>query len=346
MPRLLPLDGRDGTLWCVVHDHKQAGTIPRLSHDGRLECATRTLARMLNLAVARGQQKGSQMMGPLDYYGNVENPHLWAYTIQISDTTCKVHRHPRQKSTSKAMYLPPPPTTTLRRAQWLSGVAPPRKSSDSLFQRRGTLWLTEDYVAPPSYDARYVDLSSFGASLRCNDAPFCVTSATRVPAKDDLRLVSYIFQPGYTASQTASGAGGGLFLETHAFPQFFTPLSAQCGGAVWLARWVGSDMQLTAVEIPHGYTLVLEPNAIHGDATLHGKFLMGMTSDHVSMQTADTVFLWSHVTHEPVQTPIARFQLDGIACDPHGSGRRPPHFDHCSTIFNPMSVGFWYSFLK
>jgi hypothetical protein len=57
-----------------------SGTIPRISENWRLESATRSLLRMQNLAAVRGVP-GASMVGPVDYLGNLEDPHKYLYTI-------------------------------------------------------------------------------------------------------------------------------------------------------------------------------------------------------------------------------------------------------------------------
>jgi hypothetical protein len=55
------------------------------------------------------------------------------------------------------------------------------------------------------------------------------------------------------------------------------------------------------VSIPFGYVLLLHPGAIHGDSTLTGLYLMGMTGNHTAMNTADSVFLKSPVGTVKIQ---------------------------------------------
>ena len=50
-------------------------------------------------------------------------------------------------------------------------------------------------------------------------------------------------------------------------------------------------LELIAVRIPYGYTLLVDKGCMHGDTTFRGLYMMGMTSNHVTMSTADTVFL-------------------------------------------------------
>jgi len=94
--------------------------------------------------------------------------------------------------------------------------------------------------------------------------------------------------------------GSGLFIERHEFIQAITPINPDCGGFVilgqelktWTGRKVG--LELIGVQIPFGYTLLVEPWAIHGDSNLIGLYSMAMTGNHKAMATADTVFLKNH----------------------------------------------------
>jgi len=89
-----------------------------------------------------------------------------------------------------------------------------------------------------------------------------------------------------------------------------------CSGYVLLGRMVSDKakadecvLQLCAVQIPFGCTLIVRAHTIHGDAALTGKFLMAMTSNHHTMQQADTVLvkpenaLTAVQVHEPTLTP-------------------------------------------
>jgi hypothetical protein len=97
--------------------------------------------------------------------------------------------------------------------------------------------------------------------------------------------------------------GSGLFLEKHCFSQTITPLTSYSRGFVALARLRESsdELELIGIQIPYGHTLIIEEECIHGDTTLNGFFMMGMTSDHTTMKTADTVFLKYPGTKENVR---------------------------------------------
>ncbi len=98
-----------------------------------------------------------------------------------------------------------------------------------------------------------------------------------------------MYEKGYENWQYTEGSG--LFLEHHKFSQTITPLNATCSGYVLLGYIEKNQLHIIAVHIPYGWTLIVHDGCIHGDTGLKGMYMMGMTSDHVSMGTADTVFL-------------------------------------------------------
>jgi hypothetical protein len=100
--------------------------------------------------------------------------------------------------------------------------------------------------------------------------------------------------------------------------------------------------------------LIIEEGCIHGDTTLNGFFMMGMTSDHTTMRTADTVFLKYPVTKGNVGMHLAGGRENGQI----GFLPLPPYviykgatendrktFDDLtkgkSFIFNPFSREYW-----
>ena len=83
--RLLTLEGETGAVFCRVHDEISRRTLPGRSEKGTWEFATRSLMRMRNLTVFRGRDRSASMVGPGDYYCNVEQPHASCFTIEFED---------------------------------------------------------------------------------------------------------------------------------------------------------------------------------------------------------------------------------------------------------------------
>lgn len=316
--RLLLLDGDDGTVACRVYGSLLSGTLPRFSDEWGVELATRSLLRMKNLTAVRGSS-GESMLGPLDYFGNLEAPHRYLYTIK-GEFPPVWYRHPlpaqgKEKGVIELQTWDERLLTVIH-CTWISGRqeevveekrleynVTPKHLRQSLFLYPGFLEVDRSFIELPYFDARGVNLGSFKAELVDNSIPFRITEK-ELPAKDDYRLVTYLYEPSYADWQVENGSG--LFLEKHQFSQTITPLSPDSRGFVVLARTNErpDELELIAVQIPYGYTLLIKEGCIHGDATLQGLFMMGMTSDHTTMRTADTVFLKSPMTKKNVKMAL------------------------------------------
>ena len=311
--RLLLLDDSDGTVACRIYGSLLSGTLPRFSDHGVLESATRSLLRMRNLTAVRGVP-GASMVGPGDYLGNLEEPHQYLYTIK-NQFPPLFYREPISQETQD-LNVPTqelsPAMITKVKTSWISGKesdiiwekereynVTERQRKQSLFLDPGLLEVDRRQIELSYFDPRGVDLSSFKARLVNNQVPFQITKKP-LPPKDDYRLVTYLYEPLYAAWQVEHGSG--LFLEKHKFSQTITPITPDSEGFVALARTTETrgELELIGVQIPYGYTLVIEEDCIHGDTTLNGFFMMGMTSDHTTMRTADTVFLKDFETKKNV----------------------------------------------
>lgn len=142
-------------------------------------------------------------------------------------------------------------------------------------------------------NATAFNLQPFGAQLVANEGPFAIPGI--VLDEDDLQCITYWWGGEY--AELTLREGDGIFLETHDFPQTITPLQEDAGGFVLLGRpresyrKNGADrgapitIDLVAVRIPYGHTLIVGKNAWHGDATLRGLHMMGMTANHLLMES-------------------------------------------------------------
>jgi len=114
--------------------------------------------------------------------------------------------------------------------------------------------------------------------------------------QDDLQLITYWWGENYFDHCMAHDDGA--FLETHDFPQTITPLSEDCGGHVLLARPASTDCETTveimAVHIPFGYTMILGKNTWHGDMGLKGLHVMAMTANHLIMEGTTKSWFLKH----------------------------------------------------
>lgn len=368
--RLLLLDGEDGTVACRVYGHLLSGTLPRLSDNWAWESATRSLLRMQNLTAVRGIP-GASMIGPIDYFANLEEPHKYLYRIE-NQFPPLIYREPildssLEKEEPEKLTELDPRFVTVIKAHWISGKEEqiqekieeyqltPRHLRQSLFLDPGLLEIDRDLIVLPSFDPRGIDLSTFKARLVPNQIPFQITEK-ELPPKDDYRLVTYLYEPLYADWQIENGSG--LFLEQHQFSQTITPITADSGGYVVLARTHEhpDELELIGMQIPYGYTLIIEEGCIHGDTTLSGFFMMGMTSAHTTMRTADTVFLKDPTTKRNVRTllaaeePRATIYPSFLVPPPYVIYKNATELERAkfqeltldqSFIFNPFSREFW-----
>lgn len=367
--RLLLLDGDDGTVACRVYGNLMSATIPRFSNNWTLESATRSLLRMRNLTAIRGVP-GASMVGPIDYFGNLEEPHKYLYTIRNDFPPLFYRRLAADENGFQDFDLKEFDSSiaTVVKAHWIGGVegdsieekkweynVTQKHLRQSLFLNPGLLEIDRNLIRLTYFDPRGVDLSSFKARLVDNNIPFQITNK-KLPSKDDYRLVTYLYEPMYADWQIQSGSG--LFLEKHCFSQTITPLTPYSRGFVALARLgKGSDeLELIGIQIPYGHTLIIEQECIHGDTTLNGFFMMGMTSDHTTMRTADTVFLKYPGTKENVRMEMVGGEevengFSSIMPLPYviykNAAQNDREIFRCSTegknfIFNPFSREYWH----
>ena len=82
----------------------------------------------------------------------------------------------------------------------------------------------------------------------------------------------------------------GVFINTHPLRQFFTPLDRTNNGEIILGKKrEDGDFEFITLEIPFGYSLVIEPNVIYGATRLKGHYAValaeGIRSESVLMRT-------------------------------------------------------------
>lgn len=307
--RLTSLEGEMGSISCRIRGIS-GHSLPKTSEKGVVEFFLRSIPRLRNLVAVRGTEVGSRMLGPCDYFGNLERPYQHSYTIKIDNGIPVFIQHKRIEENAQVLSAKAPVTTL--QATWITGSHDPTSKinenilGESLFKRKGILNIAGGmHFQLERFDATTVDLSPFKARLVKNDTPFYISYNIISPV-DDYRVVTYMYEPKYAEKQVKDG--GGLFLETHSFPQTITPIDKNSMGFVTLAKWTDentkNELEVIGVEIPFGYTLVVEEYCIHGDTNLDGMFMMCMTSSHASMKTADTVFLKNSENRQNISLSI------------------------------------------
>lgn len=309
--RLLLLEGEKGTVACRINQ-AMCRTLPRLSDDWTLEFATRSFLRMSNLIAIRGIP-GSSMVGPCDYFGNLGQLDKFLYDFDVTVFPPIIRRKAivQEEKIPDLIKFDNDNVTTIK-VNWISGINKdiinvkkseyefkPQNLRQSLFLNPGFLEMDTNLIELKHFDPRGIDLSSFKARIVDNLNPFQI-SKKPLTSKDDYRVVTYRYEQGYADWQVK--AGSGLFLEKHLFSQTITPLTINSKGFAVLARFNENhdELEMIGIQIPYGYTLIIEEDCIHGDTSLNGFFMMGMTSDHVTMGTADTVFLKDRTTKKNV----------------------------------------------
>lgn len=222
------------------------------------------------------------MIGPCDYYGSIEKPKAYAYTIKIDEGIPVFFQHKKEHldlQSNRTAKIDPSSLSSKLKAEWLSQHKPDGPAQEkgqllfgeSLFSNKGILKIADgDRFELEKIDATQVDLTSFKARLVDNNSPFQI-SQKKIPSPDNYRVITYHYGPHYAEKQVQKG--GGLLLETHPFAQTITPLDKSSRGFVTLAKWTNDQhdtLEVIGVEIPYGYTLIVEEECIHGNTKLDG----------------------------------------------------------------------------
>lgn len=124
-PMLLCLKGQTGTVACRVHDSLASKVLPQRSMRWRrLKYAWLSEEKMHNMTAVRGVP-GASMVGPADYFGDLERSDQYLYTIEISYPGIpKFKEHPRpNRSDEDLVVMEEIPKTQFTRikANWISG---------------------------------------------------------------------------------------------------------------------------------------------------------------------------------------------------------------------------------
>ena len=281
------------------------------------ESATRTLLNLYNLHTVRGCLDitnqlllDASMSGPHHYYGYIEPTK--AHIIKPSQDTkvLEFYLVDRIPEILNLAQIPSNKIITIVKYIWINGsiykelvnLETGNLETDSLFENPGVLYLEQrQLLFNILEDGWNYDLSSFLAQLVPNNKPFQFRQdelKSYKHAQHKLRVITYYYGKDYVneylmqSRDTSSHGGNGIFIECHEFIQSITPMNEQCGGFVILGRRaLEGHLDLIGVRIPFGYTLLIEPWAIHGDSTMTGMYMMAMTGNHNAMKTANTVFI-------------------------------------------------------
>src|SRR3990167_1841579 len=218
------------------------------------------------------------------------------------------------------VYLTQPQEITIRGTWKPSSIEKASSGRDaSVFGGLGVLLVPPgcNYIDIPRMNARAVDpnfLKNYGAQIIPLDQPVPLEPVDD-PALENLYLVQYDFDKDYIDQYVMKiKGGGGLFVETHPFPHVFTPLSADCGGALILGKDLGNGkFTFAAFQIPYGYTMKVNSNTIHGDSFFVGPYAIALTETEL----ADSVLFRQETPPRDIQkitqTPTAIIRLPILA---------------------------------
>lgn len=293
----------------------------------KFETATRTLSNLYNLHAIRGLIKNgklvfkSSMSGPHHYFGYIDPKK--SHTIKfINDMP--VYFEEDKITNNKKKLLPNCYRIILKNYNWINGkdvnnntknkynminndnylVNEYTGQKDSLFDDPGILELNEENIMFEIITDGYnYDLSEYNAQIVKNNESFSFNQRLVDKfehAQHKLRVVTYNYGDNYLDDYLLTNGGSGIFIEKHEFIQAITPMNRKCGGYVILGKEINNKLELIAVTIPFGCTLLVDVGCIHGDSTLTGMYMMAMTGNHNAMKTADTVFMKNKHTHNNV----------------------------------------------
>lgn len=158
------------------------------------------------------------------------------------------------------------------------------------FGAMGALLVPPDF-AIPTVTATPDNVLYYGLQLVPSGSDFSIASE-HCP----IALMQYDYTPDYKKDfLMKKRGGGGIFVETHAFPHIHIPTSPECGGYIVIGKPVAAGrFDFTAFRIPYGYALYTPSNTIHGDGTLVGEY--ALTVADPAMVSADTVLMYNRET--------------------------------------------------
>lgn len=287
------------------------------------EGATRTLINLYNLHTVRGALNSEKqliyktsMSGPHHYFGWIDPTK--SHTISFHKHNAPIYFSHLDKpikcilNSIENKYI-----THLERYEWISGSQLNLETRElftvcdellyhlydnSIFDKPGILILDDEILNMHVIDNPHLyDFSPYRAQIVPNNSPFMFDQtliSENKYAQLKLRIITYNYAERYVEDYLMKGSG--IFIERHEFIQAITPMNDQCGGFVLLGKENKKSIDLVATRIPFGYTLLVDPWAIHGDSTLIGLYMMAMTGDHHAMQTADSVFLKNRNTRKNI----------------------------------------------
>jgi hypothetical protein len=261
-------------------------------------------SEMLEIMAASSVDRGNHdMTGPMHYYGsftfgkdmviNVGKDSKVSFS-QVEDD--KVSANPKQeqsRSEEKTKIKTIEEKTLTVAGKWLKANDlndDERPLGGNVFGAVGVYRLGDEAteIQPPVLKAHKVSkefLHTFKAYLVKNGEVIPWKSEDESLTKAPVHFVTYQFGEHYIDNYVWKN--GYFFVEKHDFPHYFTAVSEQSKVNITLGRnLTDRGIELTTFKVPFGYTLFIEPNAIHTDSLSKG--LVGLTLDELA--ASDTVY--------------------------------------------------------
>lgn len=141
-------------------------------------------------------------------------------------------------------------------------------------------------------------LAYFGAKLIKLDEDFLYDDTSV-----DLICAEYNFSDNDTKDNILQKKEEGVCVKTHASRQFFTPLKPSCEGGIILGKKEDNgNFSFTAIKIPYGYTLTIEPHVIHDESFFKGPYAV---ASNETVRTGSVLIRSANATILPVQQKAA-----------------------------------------
>lgn len=158
------------------------------------------------------------------------------------------------------------------------------------FGSMGALLVPEGFRIPV-VTATQDNVRHYGLQLIDDQTVFSVSSR-----EHQIVMMRYEYSADYKSDYLMQKrGGGGIFVETHAFPHIHVPLSRASHGCIVIGKQVNqATYHFTAFEIPYGQALYTPAHTIHGDGTLVGDY--GIALADSALATADTVLIYNKRT--------------------------------------------------
>ncbi len=141
------------------------------------------------------------------------------------------------------------------------------KTENNILGKNDWFITRTEFITIPETTTTKETLNIFGCRLIKSGDIFSLESTKELPlfevsvGKEYVK--EYLLKENY---------GNGFYIETHDTPHYHQPLDLEAGGFLILGLKDDDDLILTKFKIPFGYGVYMEPETLHSDAFLVGKY--------------------------------------------------------------------------